>query len=49
MQKSTTIIGILEMLDDSYSYRDIMARFIVGSSTITDIHILNLNIFFIGG
>lgn len=37
MQKSTTIIGILEMLEDGYSYRDIQARFAVGNSTITDI------------
>lgn len=37
MQKSTTIIGILEMLEDGYSYRDIQARFAIGNSTITDI------------
>lgn len=37
MQKSTTIIGVLTMLEDSYSYRDIHARFLVGNSTITDL------------
>lgn len=37
MQKSTTIVGILEMLEYGYSYRDIQARFRVGNSTITDI------------
>ena len=37
MQKSTTIIGILEMFEDYYSYRDVQARFAVGNSTITDI------------
>ena len=37
MQKSTTIIGILEMLDDGYAYADIRARYAIGNSTITDI------------
>ena len=37
MQKSTTIIGILEMLEDGFVYEDIRARYAVGNSTITDI------------
>ena len=37
MQKSTTIIGILEMLEDSFSYNDIRTRYSIGNSTITDI------------
>ncbi len=32
---STTIIGILEMLEDGYGYRDIQARFSIGNSSIT--------------
>lgn len=37
MQHSTTIIRILEMLDDGYAYSDIRARYAIGNSTITDI------------
>ena len=37
MQKSTTIIGVLSMLEDGYSYRDVQARYALGNSTITDI------------
>lgn len=37
MHKSTTIIGVFEMLEDGYGYRDIRARHAVGNSTITDI------------
>lgn len=35
MQKSTTIIGVLEMIEDGYSYRDIRARHCVGHGTIS--------------
>lgn len=37
MQKSTTIIGVLEMLEDGFSYNDIRTRYSIGNSTITDI------------
>lgn len=37
MQKSTTIIGVLEMLGDGFSYNDIRTRYSIGNSTITDI------------
>ena len=37
MQKSTTIIGVLEMLGDGFSYNDIRTRYAIGNSTITDI------------
>lgn len=37
MQKSTAIIGVLEMLVDDSSYNDIRTRYAVGNSTITDI------------
>ena len=37
MQKSTTIIGVLEMLEDGFSYNDIRTRHSIGNSTITDI------------
>ena len=37
MQKSTTIIGILEMLEDGFSYNDIRCRYSVGNSVITNI------------
>ena len=33
MQKSTTIIGVLEMLEDGFSYNDIRTRY---SMNITD-------------
>ena len=35
MQKSTTIIGVLEMLEDGFSYNDIRTRYAIGNSTIT--------------
>ncbi|CDA34193.1 putative uncharacterized protein [Firmicutes bacterium CAG:536] len=38
MQKSTTIIGVLEMLEDGFSYNDIRTRYAIGNSTITDIN-----------
>ena len=38
MQKSTTIIGVLEMLGDGFSYNDIRTRYAIGNSTITDIN-----------
>lgn len=38
MQKSTTIIGVLEMLRDGFSYNDIRTRYVIGNSTITDIN-----------
>lgn len=38
MQKSTTIIGVLEMLGDGFSYNDIRTRYVIGNSTITDIN-----------
>ncbi len=46
MQKSTTIIGVLEMNEDGYSYRDIRARYCVGHGTISLIvsKFKNLNI-----
>ena len=46
MQKSTTIIGVLEMNEDGYSYRDIRARYRVGHGTISLIvsKFKNLNI-----
>lgn len=37
MQKCTTIIGILEMLSDGYTYEDIRNRYSIGNSTITNI------------
>lgn len=38
MQKSTTIIGVLEMLGDGFPYNDIRTRYAIGNSTITDIN-----------
>lgn len=37
MQNSTTIIGVLEMIDDGFSQQDIRARYAIGNSTITNI------------
>lgn len=37
MQNSTTIIGVLEMIEDGFSQQDIRARFAIGNSTITNI------------
>lgn len=37
MQKSTTVIGVLKMLDDGFTYVDIRKRFSIGNSVISDI------------
>ena len=37
MPKSTTIIDVLEMLEDGFAYNDIRTRYAIGNSTITDI------------
>lgn len=37
MQKCTTIIGVLTMLNNGYSYRMIQSRYSLGNSTITSI------------
>ena len=46
MQKSTTIIGILEMIEDGFTYTDIRNRYSIGNSVITDLKykLSNLNL-----
>ena len=46
MQKSTTIIRILEMIEDGFTYTDIRNRYSIGNSVITDLKykLSNLNL-----